>query len=290
MSDQENQQAAEMGGIQELIVAGDLTAALKALDELPPESQGGTSALYMRAVCCRHLGQMDNAETHLQTLLANSPNYSRAHQEYGHLLKGLGRAREALAAYSRACRINPALKASWRAQLEILDHATGSNIAEQRKSVARQLQNLEALPGPLLAIKDMLYEGKLLKAENAVRHYLQKSPQDVEAMRVLAEIGLRFGVLEDAEFCSRAPLSLRLETPEFVLITSRCCKNDSALGAHMNSLSGYWTWHRKIRSTNPCSQFRACTWVIFRKLWRCSTRCWRPYRMTPLPKSRVDMP
>jgi tetratricopeptide (TPR) repeat protein len=211
---QENKQDIELGEVQKLIVAGDLLAAIKALDELPKESQQDTQALYMRAVCCRHLGQLDEAESFLKTLLINSPNHSRAHQECGHLFKGLGRGKEALAAYARACRINPALQASWRAQLEILDHSTGSNIAEQRDHVARQLHNLEALPGPLRAIKDMLYEGKLLKAEHAVRRYLQKNPKDVEAMRVLAEIGLRFGVLEDAEFLLESAAEFAPENSE----------------------------------------------------------------------------
>ena len=45
-----------------------------------------------------------------------------------------------------------------------------------------------------------LYEGRLLRAEEICRHFLKKQPRNVEGMRLLAEIGSRFGVLDDAEF------------------------------------------------------------------------------------------
>ena len=47
---------------------------------------------------------------------------------------------------------------------------------------------------------DLLYEGRLLKAERLCRGYLQKNPRSVEGMRILAEMAVRNGVLEDAEF------------------------------------------------------------------------------------------
>ena len=40
----------------------------------------------------------------------------------------------------------------------------------------------------------------MLKAEDLCRKFLQKVPHHVEAMRLLADIGIRFGVLADAEF------------------------------------------------------------------------------------------
>jgi len=46
----------------------------------------------------------------------------------------------------------------------------------------------------------MMHEGKLIKSENLCRRFLQQNPKNVEGMRLLAELGLRLGVLEDAEF------------------------------------------------------------------------------------------
>ena len=41
--------------------------------------------------------------------------------------------------------------------------------------------------------------GKLLRAEELCRAFLKKIPHHVEAMRLLADIGMRLGILEDSE-------------------------------------------------------------------------------------------
>lgn len=190
----------ELSNIQKLISAGELPVALKNLNQLPDSVRNSTDAIYMSAVCHRHMGQLEQAGKLLQQLLAVSPKFSRAHQEQGHLLKGQGRDREALAAYASATRINPALQSSWRSQLDILQRSTGVGLDQRRRHIENQLQYLQSLPGHLLAAMDMLYEGKLIKAENVCRHFLQRDPSNVEGMRLLADIGQRLGVLEDAEF------------------------------------------------------------------------------------------
>ena len=190
----------ELSDIQKLISAGELPVALKNLNQLPDSVRSSNDAIYMSAVCHRHMGQLEEAGKLLQQLLTTAPNFSRAHQEQGHLLKGLGRDKEALAAYARATRSNPALQASWRSQLEILHRSTGVGLDQRRRQIESQLRYLQSLPGHLLAAMDMLYEGKLVKAENVCRHFLQRDPTNVEGMRLLADIGQRLGVLEDAEF------------------------------------------------------------------------------------------
>jgi tetratricopeptide (TPR) repeat protein len=200
MAEQPRPAGEEMDGIQKLVQAGQLPAALAKLAELPEEQRSKPDALYMEAVCHRHLGELDLAERELVRLVAAAPSFSRAHQELGHLHKTRGRPREALVAYSRACRLNPALLASWKSQMDILGTATGQDAARRRQYVAGQLQYLQSLPGHLLAASDMLHEGKLLKAERLCRHFLQRNPTNVEGMRLLAEIGRRLGVMEDAEF------------------------------------------------------------------------------------------
>lgn len=200
MSNESTAAPQDLSEIQKLISSGELSVALKQLKELPSELRGTSDALYMSAVCCRHMGQIPEADALLHQLLSVAPEFSRAYQELGHLRKRQGLPKEALAAYSRACRINPALEASWRSQLEILQSATGGSSSQRRQQVNAQLDYLRSLPPHLLAATDMLHEGKLIKAENLCRHFLQKNPKNVEGMRLLADIGLRLGVLEDAEF------------------------------------------------------------------------------------------
>ena len=151
----------------------------------------------MSAVCRRYRREFDAALSKLARLKTLAPENGRAHQEEGHAHRDMGHPDRALGAYARACRFNPALVASWRGQLDILTrHGRVREAAQARV----QLDYLERLPQPLVIVLDLVSQGKLLKAEDLCRKFLQKVPHHVEAMRLLADIGIRFGVLADAEF------------------------------------------------------------------------------------------
>lgn len=153
--------------------------------------------LYLQAVCARYLKRYDFARTSLADLRQVAPDFGRAHQETGHLARAEGRLDDALDAYRRACRANPGLTASWRAQAAIF---TAQGKAPDAKNANFQADRLEGLPPILLAVTNFIYENKTVKAEKLVRGYLQKNPKDVEAMRLLAEIATRFGVFDEADF------------------------------------------------------------------------------------------
>ncbi|MEC8178130.1 MAG: sulfotransferase, partial [Pseudomonadota bacterium] len=76
---------------------------------------------------------------------------------------------------------------------------TAGRTAEARAASA-QRERIAALPRELLAVTNHLHEGRLLRAEEICRHYLRVHPQETEGMRLLAQIGIRLGVLDDAEF------------------------------------------------------------------------------------------
>jgi tetratricopeptide (TPR) repeat protein len=56
------------------------------------------------------------------------------------------------------------------------------------------------MPKPLVAVTDLIAQGKFVKAEHLCKAFMQKVPRHVEGMRLLADIGSRLGVLDDAEF------------------------------------------------------------------------------------------
>ena len=151
----------------------------------------------MSAVCRRYRREFDSALAQLARLKALAPENGRAYQEEGHAYRDMGRPRHALQAYAQACRFNPALVASWRGQLEFL---TRSGRTREAAQIGAQLEYLKRLPKPLVIVLDLVSQGKLLKAEDLCRKFLRKVPHHVEAMRLLADIGIRFGVLADAEF------------------------------------------------------------------------------------------
>ena len=153
--------------------------------------------LYVAAVAARFAAQHDAASTHLSRLLALAPEHGRAHQEQGHLLRDSGDADGAIRAYARACRFNPALEASWKWQAELLAARGRPGEAAAAKA---QADRLAALPRELVAVTNMIHEGRLAKAEKLARAFLQANPRHVEGMRLLADIGSRLGMLDDADF------------------------------------------------------------------------------------------
>ena len=187
----------ELAAVREKIVAKRYREALSDLEIILRDEPENTDALYMSAVCRRYRREFDEALTQLGKLRALTPENGRAHQEEGHARRDMGRPEQALRAYARACRFNPALVAGWRGQFDILTRLGRRGEAAQAKA---QLDYLARLPPPLVIVLDLVSQGKLLKAEDLCRKFLRKVPHNVEAMRLLADIGVRFGVLADAEF------------------------------------------------------------------------------------------
>lgn len=197
MLDEPDTQTRALKDAQGQMYQGRFDAALEALAPVLAAHPDHADALYMSAVCQRYLHRADAAIETLTRLKAAAPEFGRAHQEEGHLHRATGDIQRALTSYQRACQFNPALHASWLAQAEILDSMGRTSEAAQARA---QGERIKALPRDLAAVTDMLHENKLLKAEKLCRAFLSKHPHHIEAMRLLAEIGVRFGVMEDAEF------------------------------------------------------------------------------------------
>ena len=187
----------DASAIEGKIRARQFTAALEDLALLLQADPTDTNAMYMTAVCHRYNRDFDKALQTLDTLLALAPEHGRAWQEAGHNRRDQANPGAALESYRRACQLNPALVASWRSQFAILEQQGARAEAAQ---VRAQLAYLEQLPAPLLAVMDLISDGKLLKAEDICRQFLQQAPKNVDGMRMLADIGTRLGVLDDAEF------------------------------------------------------------------------------------------
>ncbi len=183
--------------IQKKIAAGEFSAALQDIDRLLAIDPNHAEALYMAAVCYRLTARYDTAQSCLDSLKSLSHDRGRVYQEQGHLHSALQQPEKALAAFANACQLNPALVASWRNQQHILEAI--NRPGEARQALA-QIQRLQALPRALVAVTDLMAQGKLFKAETLCRKFLQANPTHVEAMRLLAELAVQFGVLEDAEY------------------------------------------------------------------------------------------
>ncbi|WP_281500811.1 tetratricopeptide repeat-containing sulfotransferase family protein [Kordiimonas marina] len=175
----------------------DMAGALKMAESTLKAEPDNIDALYLAAVANRYLGNTGDAFALIARLQKARPDYGRAWQEAGHLWRAQGDARKALTEYEAAVVKNPALGASWQMLVTLYDK-TGQ--PEAAANARKHLARLSALPRELVSVTSFLHEGRILKAETLCRAFLQKNPHHVEAMRLLADIGLRLHVLDDAEF------------------------------------------------------------------------------------------
>jgi tetratricopeptide (TPR) repeat protein len=165
--------------------------------ELLAEDKEDLEGLYMLSVCQRYLQKFKQALQTLKKIKVLYPDYGRTYQEEGHIYRHHQAVMPAIEAYNQAVLRNPALLACWQALAELYQQQANHTAAREMRE---QVQQLSALPIELLSVNSMIYEGKLYKAEQLCRNFLQKMPHHIEAMRLLANIGVKMQVLDDAEF------------------------------------------------------------------------------------------
>ncbi len=131
--------------------------------------------------------------------------HSRAHQEKGYINLALQQTNKAKICFEHAVQINPSLIASWQELIEIYRIEKDQ---EKIQVAANQLAKLSALPPALLAVTELMHQGKWFKAEQICRHFLQSNKQHIEGMCLLADIGIELKIYDDAEFLLASALAL----------------------------------------------------------------------------------
>ena len=200
---------ASIDAAKRLLQQGAFAKAVAAMEGVLDGDPRNADALYVLAVAQRYSGQTGQALLTLAQLLEAEPAHARGFQEQGHCHRANGDSNRALAAFDRAVAINPALIASWQALVDL-------NLAAGRRDAAGIARNqhgwLASLPPELVSVASFIHDGKLLKAEKLCRHFLQTHGHHLEAMRMLAELGAKFQVLDEAEFILESCVEL---APEF---------------------------------------------------------------------------
>lgn len=176
---------------------GSLSAAIATLNQLLSSTPQHRDGLYYLAVCQRQSKDHAAAQQVLQQLISAHPQYGRAYQEQGQNFNALRQTNEAGKAFEKAVALNPSLIASWKA-LVIHHDALGDMVSA--KEAMRHVKWLSHLPPPLVTVSSLIHEDKLYIAERICREFLQQQPHHIEAMRLLAEIGSKLQILDEAEF------------------------------------------------------------------------------------------
>ena len=197
--------ASEIEPVRRLLTEQRFAEALHTADALLADAPENTEILYLRAVAQRLLGDSAAALDTLATLERLNPRFSRLYQERGYCYVARKQAPEAIAAFLRGVNINPALPASWK-MLEGLFRMTGQ--AADAAQAAAHIATLGKLPPAVITASALFYDGELAESERMVREFLLTHGHHVEAMRLLARIGMEHDVLDDAQLLLEAVLDL----------------------------------------------------------------------------------
>jgi len=200
--------ASEVPRIRALLKQRKFAEALAAGEALLAEAPDHRDALLFVAIAQRYVGRIEDALTTLAILERHHPRFSRLHEERGHCLVVMRQAPQAIEAFLSAVTINHALPSSWRT-LEGLYRMTGQT--DDLAVAARQVAILREIPTEVVTATGLFADGDLDVAETMVRAYLLRHGNQVEAMRLLARIGMARKVFDDARLLLAAVLELAPE-------------------------------------------------------------------------------
>jgi tetratricopeptide (TPR) repeat protein len=195
----------ELQRLRQLQAEGQYAATLPSALALLEDSPDHGEVLYLVARSQRYLGQIDAALQTLANMEQHHPRYSRLHEERGHCYVVRRDAPNALNALLHAVNINPALPSSWNL-LEGLYRMTGD--AANAAIAASHVATLKRLAPDVVRATSYFSDGEFELAEQIIRRYLLQAGNDVEAMRLLARIGLAREVFDDAQTLLEAVLTI----------------------------------------------------------------------------------
>jgi len=187
-------------------------------------------------------------------------NTAGSFKSAGHCYAARRAAGPAIDAFLRAVSLNPSLPASWSA-LERLYRITGQ--IEYADDAANHVANLVSLPSEIVTAFSMFADGEIHDAEGVIRKYLLEHGNHVEGMRLLAKIGMKLDVVDDAEILLENVLKLAPEYHAARLRVRSCAsaaaQNTRKLGRKSRS---YCEYIRRIASIGRHGQQLASGWSL----------------------------
>jgi tetratricopeptide (TPR) repeat protein len=175
--------------------------------ELLAAGPGQREALLFMAIAQRHLHHVPEALKTLAALEQAHPRFSRLYEERGRCYVELRQAPEAIQAFLIAVNLNHALPGAW-GMLEGLYRMTGD--PRNAGMAAAHVATLKKIPPEVVTATGLFMDGDLDAAEALVRSFLLQHGDHIEAMRLLARIGIARKIYDDpelllAEVLKRAP-------------------------------------------------------------------------------------
>jgi tetratricopeptide (TPR) repeat protein len=205
MESNETVAAPDIPQLRGLLRRHQFAEALAAGEALLDGNPQHRDALLCVAIAQRFLGRVAAAQSTLARLEPLQPGFSRLHEERGNCFVALKQAGPAIEAFLVAVNINHALPTSW-SMLEGLYRMTGQ--PDNAAMAAGHVAILRKLPPAVVTATGLFMDGDLDAAEPMIRAFLLEHGNQVEAMRLLARIGMMRKVFDDAELLLAAVMEL----------------------------------------------------------------------------------
>jgi tetratricopeptide (TPR) repeat protein len=196
---------AEVFRIRGLLTQHRFSEVLVAGEALLAAAPGERDVLLFVAMAQRFLGRIADALQTLAVLQRHHARFSRLYEERGRCFVEMRQAPQAIEAFLQAVNINHALPGSW-GMLERLYRMTGE--ADNASMAASHVATLRKVPQEIVTATGLFADGDLEAAEILVRAYLVRHGDHIEAMRLLARLGIARKVFDDAELLLAAVLEL----------------------------------------------------------------------------------
>ncbi|MFM8542784.1 MAG: sulfotransferase [Chakrabartia sp.] len=187
---------AELKALHALQAKGDLSAAAAGDQRLLVTHPSNRDLLLIEAHSLRMMQQIDAALAALDRFAFFHPNFSQMFLERGLCHVARRDAPAAIFDLRTAVGINPSLPMGWH-MLDGLYRMTGD--LKSADIAARHFAHLASLPAPIVQGKVLFGDGEIDVAEALIRRFLLEACDHPEAMRLLAQIGHKRNVLDDAE-------------------------------------------------------------------------------------------
>jgi len=207
------------------LTAGDVQTSVRRAMDLLSQGQSGpareqaeailrhypdeVNSLFVVAVAIRDHGDNEKALKRLQSLIKRAPDFVLAQQELGFAYAEAGKLPEAITALKRAVAIEPKMPASWKLMGELF---LVSGDEEASAEAINQSLLVSSVEPDVIRTAELFKAGKIAQAEQMCRRFLMQNPTNVNAIRLLADIGIKIGMLDDAEKLLARCLEL---APEF---------------------------------------------------------------------------
>jgi len=180
----------------QLLSAGEAGLAREQAEEILQRYPDEINSQFVVAAAVRAQGHKQDSLQRLQAVVKRAPDFPLAQQELGFAYADVGQLYPAIKALQAAVGIEPKLPASWKLMGELFlvdgDETSANEAFRQHLLASNEDPNL-------VQAVELFKKGRLGQAERLCREFLDDNPTNVTAIRLLAEIGLKIGVYDDAE-------------------------------------------------------------------------------------------